>query len=237
MAVIAVTVAFLVGTTLFVFATSTQTATLAADFESTGSATYYGSTADAEAAAPPEAVVLPVAEVTGPDGQDTLAVGVPEGTDREFGGRRLEWNGPTRGALNERATHDLRGETTVTVEVGPRSGSVLAPSWYTVAPETVARLGETGALVIDPASDERGETPLRGVLRFFTAGTQQALGVVALIAVAGGLLVGITAYSTTRMTVLDRREDLRVVRATGGTPRTVLGLFALRASTVIRVVL
>ncbi|PSQ41287.1 ABC transporter permease [Halobacteriales archaeon SW_5_68_122] len=229
-AVIAVTVAFLVGTTLFVFAASTQTATLAADFESTGSTTYYGSTADAEAAAPPEAVVLPVGEVTGPNGEDTLAVGVPEGTDRKFGDRRLEWNGPTRGTLNGRATHDLAGETTVTVEVGPRSGSVLAPSWYAVAPETVARLGETGALVVDPASDERGETPLRGVLRFFTAGTQQALGVVALIAVAGGLLVGITAYSATRMTVLDRREDLRVVRATGGTPGDVLGLFALRAA-------
>ena len=60
-AVVAVTVAFLVGTTLFVFAASTQTATLAADFESTGSATYYESTAEAEAAAPPDAVVLPVA--------------------------------------------------------------------------------------------------------------------------------------------------------------------------------
>ncbi|PSP95372.1 hypothetical protein BRC84_03235 [Halobacteriales archaeon QS_1_68_44] len=53
---------------------------------------------------------------------------------------------------------------------------------------------------------------------------------VALIAVAGGLLVGITAYSATRMTVLDRREDLRVIRATGGTPGDVLGLFALQAA-------
>jgi cell division protein FtsX len=226
-AVVAVTVAFLVGTTLFVFAASTQTATLAADFESTGSATYYESTAEAEAAAPPDAVVLPVAAVTGPDGTNTYAVGLPDGTDREFGERRLEWNGPTRGDLDERETHDLGGG--VTVEVGPRSGSVLAPSWYAVSPETVARLGETGALVVDAAAGERGETPLRGVLQFFATGTQQALGVVALIAVAGGLLVGITAYSTTRMTVLDRREDLRVVRATGGTSRTVLGLFALRA--------
>jgi len=91
-----------------------------------------------------------------------------------------------------------------------------------VAPETVAELGATGALVIDPGSDRGGETPLRGVLLFFATRTERALGVVSLIAVAGGLLVGITTYSATRMTVADRRKDLKVIRATGGTPGTVL---------------
>jgi ABC-type lipoprotein release transport system permease subunit len=228
--VVAVTVAFLVGTTLFVFAASTQTATIASDFESTGTATHYESTAAAGAAAPAEAIVLPLAAVTAPDGTTTYAVGVPNGTNRTFGSRHLHGTDPTVGTVESSRTHALEGETTVSVAVSPRSGSILSPSWYAVAPETVADLGETGALVVVPDSRTGGETPLRGVLRFFTTGTQQALTVVGLVAIAGGLLVGITTYSATRMTVADRRRDLRVIRATGATPGGVLGLFALRTA-------
>jgi ABC-type lipoprotein release transport system permease subunit len=230
--VVAVTVAFLVGTVLFVFAAGSQTAAIAAELDSPGSATYYGSAGAAETAADGEDVVLPVAAVTDPDGDRTYAVGVPPDTDRTFGERRLVGDGPTRGSLEAPATHRLDGETTVTVDVEPRSGSILAPDWYAVGPATVDELGTTGAFVVDAEAGTGGETPLRGVLRFFTTGTQQMLGIVGLIAVAGGLLVAITAYSTTRMTVADRREDIRVVRATGGTPRTVLWLFALRAGLV-----
>jgi len=229
--VIAVTVAFLVGTTLFVVAAGSQTAEIAGDLGSPGSATYYGSHDAAAAAAGPDDLVLTVAAVTGPDGDSTYAVGVPSGTDREFGDRQLVGDGATLGGLDAPATHRLAGERSVTVSVSPRSNSILAPSWYAVSPTTVQDLGPTGALVVEDEGSV-GEAALRGVLGFFTSGTEQLLGVVSLIAVAGGLLVGITAYSTTRMTVADRRDALRVIRATGGTPRSVLALFGLRAALI-----
>ena len=237
-AVLAVTVAFLVGTVLFVFAAGSQTAALAANLESPGAATHYGTPADARAAAQPDDVVVPLATATGPDGESTVA-GVPNGTDREFGDRRLR-AGTTRGTLAAPATQDLRGETTVTVSVTPRERSVLPPSWYVVRPATVERLGPTGALVIEGGSgadeadgtdtDAQGETLLRGVLGFFLAGTDQLLTVVGVVAVGGGLLVGVTAYGATRTTVADRRETIQVVRATGAPPGTVLRLFGLRAA-------
>jgi len=246
-AVLAVTVAFLVGTVLFVFAAGSQTAALAAGLESPGAATHHETPADARAAAQPGDVVVPLATATGPDGESTVA-GVPPDTDREFGDRRLR-AGTTRGTLEAPATQDLRGETTVTVSVTPRERSVLPPSWYVVRPATVERLGPTGALVIEGGSsadeadagadgadgtdmdtDTRGETPLRGVLGFFLAGTDQLLTVVGVVAVGGGLLVGVTAYGATRTTVADRRETIRVVRATGAPPGTVLRLFGFRAA-------
>ncbi len=94
--VIAVTAAFLVGTVLFVVAAGDRTAEIAAGLESPGSATYYGSTGAAAAAADPGAVVLPVAEVTGPAGVSTYAVAVPPGTNRTFGTRRLTAAGRDR---------------------------------------------------------------------------------------------------------------------------------------------
>ncbi|PSQ18687.1 ABC transporter permease [Halobacteriales archaeon QS_8_69_73] len=249
-AVLAVTVAFLVGTVLFVFAAGSQMAALAAGLESPGAATHYGTPSDARAAAQPGDVVVPLATATEPDGESTVA-GVPNGTDREFGDRRLR-AGTTRGTLEAPATQDLRGETTVTVSVTPRERSVLPPSWYVVRPATVERLGPTGALVIEGGSgadeadeadagadgadgtdadtDTQGETPLRGVLGFFLAGTDQLLTVVGVVAVGGGLLVGVTAYGATRTTVADRRETIQVVRATGAPPGTVLRLFGLRAA-------
>ena len=228
--VIAVTVAFLVGTVLFVFAVSTQTAAIAGELDSTGGATYHDTTAEADAAANPDALVLPVAPVTAPDGSRTYAVGVPPDADRDFGTRRLVGGPPTRGDLDAPATQTLEGRTTVSVDVTPRSGSILPPSWYSLAPGAVADLGTSGALVVD--GSDGAETPLRGVLLFFVAGTEQMLAVVSLVAAAGALLVGITAFSTTRMTVADRREAIRIVRSTGGTSRTVLGLFGLRAGLV-----
>jgi len=66
-------------------------------------------------------------------------------------------------------------------------------------------------------------------LAFFLTGTRQALGVVGVLAVGADLLVGINASSTARMRVASRRDDIQVIRATGGTARSVVGLFGLRS--------
>ena len=57
-------------------------------------------------------------------------------------------------------------------------------------------------------------------------------GVVSLLGLAvlgGGVLVLVVVYNVTRMSVRDRLDAIEVVRSTGGTPRTLLAIFAARA--------
>jgi ABC-type lipoprotein release transport system permease subunit len=210
--VVAVTVAFLVGTTLLVLAAGTQTATIAAQFDSPGSVIVHESPA-AAAASEADAIILPLGQANG-----TTRVGIPE--NASVGGVSLR--------------------------------DAVPPDWEVTAPDRVD--GSDGALAVHPnPSDGSARTgnaeesnassvtdaartavpsegvPLLSALVFFIAGTSQALVVVAVAAACGGLLVAVTTYSVTRMSVRDRRPTIRVVRATGGRPRTVLGLFAARA--------
>jgi ABC-type lipoprotein release transport system permease subunit len=221
--VVAVTVAFLVGTTLLVFAAGAQTATIAAQFDSPGSVTAHDSPTAARAS-DDAAVVLPLGRANG-----SIAVGIPP--NASVGGVALR--------------------------------DAVPASWEVVSPEAVA--SPRGALAVHPSpagatdrtADDGGNdpdagntsgtatalrtavpdegVPLLSALAFFVAGTEQALVVVGVAAGCGGLLVGVTVYSVTRMSVRDRRPTIRIVRATGGRPRTVLGLFATRAGLVTAV--
>lgn len=237
--VVAVTVAFLTGTTLLVLATGTQTAGIAAQFESPGSAIYYDDPATARAAASDssESVVLPVAsvEVVRQNGTRVTAhvVGVPpdapEPRDRPL---RIA-NSTTLGTLQRGESHRLIGASgvhTVTVNPRGRSATVFAPDWYVTNTATVASLGETGAFVLHPGgqSGEHG-VPLLGALAFFLAGTEEALQTLTAIAAGTSILIGVTVFSVSRMSVRDRLPTIQVIRVTGGTTRTVLSLFALRA--------
>ena len=212
--VVGVTVAFLVGTTLLVFAAGTQTAAIAAQFDSPGSVTVHESPA-AATASDPDAVVLPLGRAN-----STTVVGIPA-------------NVSISGVVLEEA---------------------VPPDWKVVRPDAVEA---SAALAVHPAPEgpTPGDTqgtdddahdesvqgavdtavpdtgvPLLSALAFFVAGAQQALVVVGVAALCGGLLVGVTVYSVTRMSVRDRRPTIRVVRATGGRPRTVSGLFTARAA-------
>jgi ABC-type lipoprotein release transport system permease subunit len=205
--VVAVTVAFLVGTTLLVFAAGAQTATIAAQFDSPGSVTAHDTPAIV-ADSDPDAVVLPLGRANG-----TVVVGIPE--NASVGGVALrdvvspEW---------EVVTPDEVESPRAALAVHPDSRSVDARG-----------ANATGADAAVAAAVPNEGVPLLSALAFFVAGTQQALVVVGVAAACGGLLVGVTTYSVTRMSVRDRRPTIRVVRATGGRPRTVLGLFAARA--------
>ncbi|WP_276257971.1 FtsX-like permease family protein [Haloglomus litoreum] len=206
--VVAVTVAFLVGTTLLVFAAGTQTATIAAQFDSPGSVTVHDSPA-AAAASDPDAVVLPLGRSNG-----TTVVGIPE--NASVGGV----------ALRDAVPSDWEVVTPDGVE-SPRAALAVHPDGRSAdARDGANSTGASGAIA--RAVPNEG-VPLLSALAFFIAGTQQALVVVGVAAACGGLLVGVTTYSVTRMSVRDRRPTIRVVRATGGRPRTVLGLFAVRA--------
>ncbi|MEF8841314.1 MAG: FtsX-like permease family protein [Haloarculaceae archaeon] len=231
--VVAVTVAFLTGTTLLLLAAGGQVAVAAADYGSSGAATFHDDPGDARAVADPDGVVLPVANAT-VDGNRVTLVGVPGGTDASLGTERplRPGDGTTSGELSAPTEVTVEGSAgRVTLTATPRDprGSVLPPSWYVTDPDTVEGVGETDAFVVRPGDPVRG-VPLLGALDFFVRGTGQALR--ALAAVAGGtaLLVGVTVFSVSRMSVRGRLPTIRIVRATGAAPRTVLGVFTLRAA-------
>lgn len=246
--VIAVTVAFLTGTTLVVAAVSTQTTGIAQEYGTDGTAVHYDSVARAQKEAGTDALVVPMAAVELPNGETRYVVGISKQQAAAFESNSdvsipaPPPSGITSGTRATKTRQRLVGNRgTITVAVTPRtSGQQLIPSdWYVAHPDTVRKLGASGAYVITPANSGSGAVdgariPSRGVtlrsaLAFFVTGTRQLLNVLTLTAVGGTVLVGVTIYSVMKMTVRDRRQSIRVLRSTGCRPRTVLSLFALRA--------
>jgi ABC-type lipoprotein release transport system permease subunit len=231
--VVAVTVAFLTGTTLLLLAAGGQVAVAAEDYGASGTATFHDDPAAARAAAGPDGVVLPVANAT-VEGDPVTLVGVPDGADAAVGTERplRPGDGTTGGELSaptELSFEGVGGSVAVTVEPRDPRGSVLRPSWYVTDPDTVESVGATGAFVLRPGEAPRG-VPLLGALSFFVRGTGQALRALAAVAGGAALLVGVTVFSVSRMSVRDRLPTIRIVRATGAAPRTVLWVFTLRAA-------
>jgi ABC-type lipoprotein release transport system permease subunit len=236
-AVVAVAVAFLVGTVLVVTAAETQTTAIAGEYAAVGTVTTHFSLAEAEAAAGANATVIPFSVVTGHDDQRRYVLGRPTTAATGPSSVSGDDSGVTVATLETETQHRLRGPAgAVTVTVTPRAESKTIPaSWYVAPPETVSSLGVSGAFVVHrtPAMTvpETG-VPLRTALAFFVFGSRDVLG--ALWAVAGGsaVLIAVVVYSVTRMTVRDRRKTICAIRATGGTARTLLGTFGLRAAII-----
>ncbi len=242
--VVAIAVAALVGTALLVVAVGTQTAAIAAEYSGSAEVTHHASVSAARAAAADGDVVLPVVRVTGPSGDPTLAVGVPADatTTGEWSLRTVDTDGFTRGTAAAAAgTVSLAGErSTVTAPVRPRpaDATVFPAEWYVTDAATVAEMGPSAALVVHPAAGDGSPSPspspsgapLVSALAFFTRGVDQALRVLGATAVGGAFLVAVTVHSVTCMSVRDRLATVRVARSTGAAPRTILGLFAGRAT-------
>ncbi|WP_266081679.1 FtsX-like permease family protein [Haladaptatus caseinilyticus] len=245
--VITVTVAFLTGTTLVLTATGTQTTTIAEDFDSDGTATYYNSLEAAHTQSPNNALVLPIATVTLPNGSQQYVIGIPPDAARTFNKQTdiTIPNPPQNGVSvssnagfttdSQRLVGKNRALTVpVTVDANIQSKATVPPSWYRTTPATVRQLGTTGAFVIElPTKNAQTVpqtgVPLRSVLAFFIVGTRQLLSLVTLLAVGGAVLVGVVVHSITRMTVRDRIQTIRLIRSTGGTSTSIWMLFGVRA--------
>ncbi|WP_238532800.1 ABC transporter permease [Halalkalicoccus jeotgali] len=223
---VALTVAFLTGSTLLIVAASAQPIGLADELRSSGTATV---TEDA----PEDALTLPIATATREDGTDVTVIGIPANAPSS-------WNVPS-----PPDSGFLHGEgNATTIQLEGTDGSVAAavesqderylfpPNWYITTPETVAELGTTETLVLTDSGNQVPTigVPLRAALGFFLTGQSQLLSLMGAVVSGGAVLVAVTVYSVTRMSVRDRLATIRTARSTGATPRTILGTFALRAA-------
>jgi ABC-type lipoprotein release transport system permease subunit len=232
--VVALSVAFLVGTALVVIAAGAQTTAIAAGYGSDGHVSLHNEVEDAQAVAGDAGVVLPFAEATTPDGTRTVVIARPAASSfaRDLG---LAGEGVSRGTLTSAMDVTLEGDAgAVTVTASPQSGDTVLPTdWYLAPSETVAALGMNGALAIRPGDADRADgSPLRSALAFFRLGTREGLWGLGVGGLGAGVLVGVTIFGVSRMGVRDRLETIRVARATGAMPRTVVWLFALRAGMI-----
>ncbi|ODR79637.1 hypothetical protein BG842_12400 [Haladaptatus sp. W1] len=246
--IIAVAVAFLVGTTVLLVAANTQTSSISSGFSDSMAVTHYDTVDEATAAAGGDDIVLPVAAVE-QNGTSGYVVGVPDGAPTVLQDISVSWrearfphapsNATLVGPVENRTRQRLVGNgQTKTVSVAPASAdkSVFPSSWYVGDPATVRSLGATGAYVVDTTPKSGGGagggiagvvTP--GLYQYFIAGMGGVVDLLGLATVGGGVLVLVVVYNVTRMSVRDRLDAIEVIRATGGTPRSLLAIFGVRA--------
>lgn len=247
--IIAVATAFLVGTTILLVAVNTQTSAISSGFNNSMAVTGYNTLDEANAAAANDDIVLPVAAVK-QNGTSQYVVGVPKDAPRVLEDISVSWRearfpqpppdtalaGPVDTQTQQRF---VGAERTKTVTVSPASTekSVFPQSWYVGDPTTVQSLGTTRAYVVDTSPSDGGNgmqamdrgvvTP--GLYNYFIAGMGGVVNLLGLATIGGGVLVLVVVYNVTRMSVRDRLDAIEVIRATGGTPRSLLILFGARA--------
>lgn len=234
-AVIALTVAFLVGATLLGLAVGEQTTGLAAEYGTTTAVSYHPTPVTAA----PGTTVLPASQL---HEEGVYLLGIPAPPPTVAGrGQTVTLPSTTQGEVTV-GTVDQATTRTLTTRTGqqqlqitPRGPNpVVADTWYVSAPSTVQQLGADGAFVlsdtaVSPAQPRPGTAPIISVLAFFIQGTESIVRLIGLATAASSVLVLVTVYGVTAITVDDRRRTIDIVRATGGSAYQLLGLFALRA--------
>lgn len=238
--VLAVIVAFLTGGTLFYTAAKDRPLEIAEEFQPAGQVTEYESVRNARQMAGETDIVLRfvdldqtgqvLIEVTQSDREraDELGLELPTAPATGIGKAGVQ----TRDETTIRTT-----KTTVTVQVHPIQGTDLLPTrWYITDSAVIDRVGVSGAFVVSPptksdsrgASVRRSQSVIRSTLLFFERGTEQVLRGFGLVVLAAGLLGAVTIASVVQMTIRDRRQTIQIIRATGATPASIIGVFGLR---------
>jgi len=238
---LAVIVAFLTGSVVFYTAAADKPTAIAQEFEPLGEVREFATVEQANTAAGERALVLPFTEL---DGTDRLVVGVDDSARQRGSTLGIDLPiAPDRGVGSELVT-DRRevtirtADTQARMQVTPLADTGALPQrWYVTRPEALDRVGRSGAFVIlppsevgstDEATTGESQSVIRGTLLFFERGTEQVLNGFVVLVVAAGVLGAVTIGSIIRMTVRDRRETIQVVRATGATAWSIVGLFATR---------
>ena len=223
--VIALTASFLIGAAVLGVALGDQTTAVAAEYETT-----YGlSPATTDTPSSADAATFIFGETPTDDGSATI-VGIDSRTSTiAVRGQQIGFPAVERGRL---ATVSVGDNPAFAAEPGrsvvTRQPHPLFPdTWYVTHPETARDLGNTEFYRLYSATNP--ETPLLSVLLFFVYGSAELISILRLATIGGGLLVGVTVFSVVRLSVRERRPDIRVLRSTGAQPRQIIGIYALRA--------
>ncbi|WP_435078469.1 FtsX-like permease family protein [Halococcus sp. AFM35] len=254
--VVAVTTAFLVGSTLLLTAAGAQTATIAGELDTTTTVTHHNSFAAASANTTDEEITLPTATLMRPNGSTARFIGVPPNAPTQIADASVGWRRATIPSPNQtirgpvttttRQRFRLSNGTTTTLEIQSHAAndSLFPSDWYVANASTVRTLGtqNTSAFVIHPGQNASGllsvpqnGTPILSALVFLFAGMREMLIALLAATVGSALLIVVVVYNVLRMSVRDRLETIKIIRSTGGTPRRVLTLFGLRAGLIVTV--
>ncbi|HET7323896.1 MAG TPA: FtsX-like permease family protein [Halococcus sp.] len=251
--VVAVTTAFLVGSTLLLTAAGAQTATIASELDTTTTVTHHSSYAAASANTTDNEIALPTAVLTRPNGSTVRFIGIPPHTPNQIADASVQWQRATipspnrsiRGPVTTPTRQHFRTPTgTVTYKIIPHATeqSLFPADWYVANASMVRGLGgqKTGAFVIHPGHNASGllsvpqnGTPILSALVFLFAGMREMLTGLLAATVGSAVLILVVVYNVLRMSVRDRLQTIRVIRSTGGTSRSVLTLFGLRAGLIV----
>ncbi len=243
--VVAVIVAFLVGTTLLLLSVGTETESVSNQFSDSMTVRHFDSVATARNHTSQSSILLPTATVSR-NGTDHLLVGIPPDAPTVLSNYSVAWRTArlppppetgVKGSVERPTTRRFETDGgSVRLRVSPYSGESAFPrSWYVGTPSTVRDVGGSGAFVIERAPgsgfDRLGDrgTATPSLFLYFLAGVREVLRVLAGVTILAAVLVLVVLYNVTRMSVRERTTAIRVVRTTGGTPRQVLALFSARA--------
>lgn len=253
--IVAVSTAFLVGTTLLLLTAGMHITTVSSDLATSTTATHHDSLADIEETAGDDVLVFPIATVQDESGTEHTVIGIPPNAPSELADATTSWQTATipppsdsetvAGPVYEERIIEFEGQQeTITVTATPQQEETIFPSWwYTASSSTVETLGPTGAITIETGgtmpsdyislllSDQStAGVPLISALVFLLAGMHEVLQLLAVATVAGAVIILIVLYSVTRISVRERIETIEIIRSTGGTPLRVLSLFGLRST-------
>ncbi|KYH24953.1 FtsX-like permease family protein [Halalkalicoccus paucihalophilus] len=253
--IVAVSTAFLVGTTLLLLTAGMHITTVSSDLATSTTATHHNSLADAEEAAGDDAIVFPIATVQDESGTEHTVIGIPPDAPSELADATTSWQTATipppgdpetvSGPVSEEQTIEFEGQQgTTTLTATPQEEETIFPSWwYTASSSTVETLGPTEAITIEtggtmtgdftsflPSDQSNTGVPLISALVLLLAGMHEVLQLLAVATVAGAVIILVVLYSVTRISVRERIETIEIIRSTGGTPLRVLSLFGLRST-------
>lgn len=243
-AVIAVTTAFLLGSTLLLLTAATYTGTLSSDLESGASVTHVDSYDRAVAESPDSHLVVALTTVTLPNGETRSVVGMPDDAPRTIESASVSWREASlpvppedgvSGPVSTIQTQELTGETTRAVTVYPHrvADTIFPADWYVTDISTARNLGSPSALVFDLGQEEThttqpGAIPLIAALPFLVGGVTQVVRTLSVAVLGGGLLVLVVVYNVMRMSIRDRHKLITVARATGASPGALFAILLAR---------
>ncbi|WP_266081683.1 FtsX-like permease family protein [Haladaptatus caseinilyticus] len=249
--IVAVTVAFLVGTTLLLTAASAQSSAITGGENDSMVVQQYNSYQGAQQDASKNDIVFPTTTIRH-NGTEYRVIGIPKNAPSELTKLSVSWKNATvpsppstgfQGPVSEptRQRFHTQSGKRVTKHVAPytEQDSIFPQTWYVGDAGSVRSLEDSGAFLVHTNQQTKNsqQLPQEGTLSpslfaYFFGGMQQVLQTLVAATVAAGVLILVVIHNITVMSVRDRLTEIAVIRSTGGSTRRIIGIFALRAGII-----